>query len=242
MGNSLKILITGGTRGLGRKIAEKLISQGHEIYIVGKTPAKEIDQSYLSVVTAYIECDMSNIKELETAVLSLINKTGRIDVLVNNAAVRKSDRLGSFQTDEIQRSINVDFMSPVVLSNLCLPLMKRNNFGRIINISSISAYHVYSSGTLYCSSKRALIIFSESLSKELRVLNGAVTVNTICPDSFSSLNGAQEKNYHWIAESVLKNIEKIINSESNGRVIRVFTFKHKLRARLRSIKEALFML
>lgn len=241
MGNCLKILITGGTRGLGRRIAENLIRQGHEIYIVGKTAIKEIDQSYLSIVSGYIECDMSNIKELESAIGSLINKTGRIDVLVNNAAVRKSHWLGNYQTDEIQNSFNVDLISPVVLSNLCLPLMKRNNFGRIINISSISAYNTYKSGSLYCSSKRALITFSETLSKELAELKGAVTVNTICPDSFSSLNGTREKNYQWITESVLFNIENIINSKSNGKVIRIFTFKHKLRLKLSFLGQALFM-
>jgi NAD(P)-dependent dehydrogenase (short-subunit alcohol dehydrogenase family) len=241
MSNSLKILITGGTRGLGRRIAENLIRQGHEIYIVGKTARKEIDQSYLSVVTDYIECDMGNIKELEAAFRSLINKTGKIDVLLNNATVREFNMLDDFQTGEIQHIINVDFISPVILSNLCLPVMKRNNFGRIIFISSISAYNVYKTGSLYCSNKRALITFSDTLSKELAGLKGVVTVNTICPDSFSRIDGTELENYHWITESVLSNIENIINSKSNGKVISVFTFKHKIRERLRFIRQALFM-
>jgi NAD(P)-dependent dehydrogenase (short-subunit alcohol dehydrogenase family) len=241
MDNRLKILITGGTRGLGRRIAENLIRQGHEIYIIGRTAKEDIDGSYLSALTDYIECDLSNIKELEAAFGILINRTGRIDVLVNNAAVRKSNTLGNFQTDEIQYTLNVDFIAPVILSNLCVPVMKRNNFGRIINISSISAFNVYRTGSLYCSSKRALITFSDTLSKELTVLKGAVTVNTICPDSFSSLNGTRGKNYQWITESVLYNIDKIINSGSNGKVIKVFTFKHKMMERLQFIRQALFM-
>jgi NAD(P)-dependent dehydrogenase (short-subunit alcohol dehydrogenase family) len=239
MENSLKILITGGTRGLGRRIAENLIGQGHEIYITGKTAKEEIDQSYLSVITDYLECDMSNIKALDAAIRILINKIGRIDVLINNAVVRESNMVGNFHTDEIQNTFNVDLISAVVLSNLCLPFMKRNNFGRIINISSISAYNVYKTGSLYCSSKRALITFSETLSKELTGLNGAVTVNTICPDSFSSLNGTREKNYQRITESVLSNIENFINSKSNGKVISIFTFKHKIKERLRCIGQAL---
>jgi NAD(P)-dependent dehydrogenase (short-subunit alcohol dehydrogenase family) len=241
MDKRLKILITGGTRDLGRKIAEYMIRQGHEVYIIGKTAKKEIDQPYLSVLKGYIECDMSNIMQIKEAIGILIDKAGKIDVLVNNAAVRNFKMLEEFQTDEIQYNINVDFVAPVILTNLCLPVMKRNNFGRIINISSISAFKVYNTGTLYCSSKRALITFSETLSKELAGLNGAVTVNTVCPDSFSRIDGTGLINYHQTTELILNHIQNIINSESNGMEISVFTFKHKIRERLRLIKKALFM-
>ena len=119
--------------------------------------------------------------------------------------------------------------------------MKKNGFGRIINISSISAYKVYDTGSLYCSSKRALIAFTEALGKELEPLNGSVTVNAICPDSFSRIDGTGLKNYDLITGSVLADIERIIKSRSNGTTISVFTFKHKIRERLRFLKQAIFM-
>jgi len=238
----LKVLITGGTRGLGRKMAEYMVSQGHKVYVFGKTNKSEIDRTYLTTLAEYIECDISNINEIKACFGTLINHCEWIDVLINNATVRQFKKLDEFQTSEIQRNINVDFLAPVILSNLCLSIMKRNNFGRIINISSISSYKVYSTGSLYCSSKRALIAFSESLSKELINLKGAITINTICPDSFSKIDGTKLKNHRRITDSILVKIDRIIQSESNSMVINVFTFKHKLRECLRFIKRAFDML
>jgi 3-hydroxybutyrate dehydrogenase len=240
--NSLKVLITGGSRGLGRIMAEYMVKQGHEVYVFDIINKSELDLPYLSILSGYTKCDMSKLNELEICFGTLINDIGRIDVLINNATVRKFKELDEFQTVEIQRNINVDFLAPVILSNLCLPFMKQNNFGRIINISSISSYKVYSKGSLYCSSKRALLAFTESLGKELDNLKGAITINAICPDSFSKIDGAGLKNYNQITKSILEKIEHIIQSESNGTVINIFTFIHKLRESLRSVKQAFYMI
>ncbi len=155
----LKVLITGGTRGLGRKIAEHLCKQGHEVYVFSKTNKTEIDPVYSSILAGYFQCDLSNIDEIEECFGILIKESERIDVLINNATVRQFKKLEEFQTSEIQRNINVDFLAPVILANLCFLVLKENNFGRIINISSISSYKVYSTGSLYCSSKNALNSF-----------------------------------------------------------------------------------
>lgn len=239
----LKVLITGGSRGLGRIMAEYLCKQGHEVYIFSNTNRTEFDTAYISVLAGYIECDLSKANEIAECFGKLIKNTERIDVLINNAALRQfNKKLDEYTTSEILENINVDFLAPVILSKLCLPVMKRFNFGRIINISSIGAYKVFSTGSLYCSSKSALIAFSESLSKELINLRGAVTVNAICPDSFSKMDGTKLKIYRRITDSVLVKIDRIIQSESNGRVINEFTFKHKLRECLRFIKKAILMI
>jgi 3-hydroxybutyrate dehydrogenase len=236
--NSLIILLTGGAGGLGRKIAEHLYNRGYSVYVFDKVLKVEIEPSFLRMLAGYTGCDLSNTDELEACMGTLINQTERIDVLINNASVRQFKKLSDFDTNEIQRNIDADFLAPVILSNLCLPIMKKNNFGRIINISSISAYKGYSAGSLYCSSKRALITFSESLGKELNNLRGTVTVNTICPGSFSKADGTILKNHRRITDSILVNIGRIIQSEENGRIINVFTFQNKLMESLRFIKQA----
>lgn len=239
----LKVLITGGSRGLGRIMAEYLYKQGHEVYIFSNTAKTEIDPSYISILAGYTECDLSKANEIDECFGKLIKNTERIDVLINNAAVRQFNRkLDEFQISEIPENINVDFVAPVILSKLCLQVMKRFNFGRIINISSIGAYKVFSTGSLYCSSKSALIAFSESLSKELISLRGTITVNTICLDSISKMDGTKLKIHRRITDSVLAKIDSIIQSESNGMVMNEFTFKHKLRESLRLIKGAVQML
>lgn len=240
---SLKILITGGTRGLGRKIAESLFIRGHEVYVFSKTNRTGIDHSFLSTLAGYTECDLSKTGEIEERFRELIDQTKRIDVLINNAAVRQFNKtVGNFSINEIQENINVNLAAPVILANLCLPVMKRNNFGRIINISSIGAYKAFATGSLYCSSKSALNFFSESLGKEIKGLKGAVTVNTICPDSFSKMNGTILKNYQRITNCILADIDRIIRSESNGKVYNEFTFRHRIRESLRFMKRAIRML
>jgi NAD(P)-dependent dehydrogenase (short-subunit alcohol dehydrogenase family) len=239
---TLKILITGGTRGLGRKIAESLSRKGHEVYVFSKTIRTGIDQSFLSTLAGYTECDLSKAGEIEDCFRKLTDQTKRIDVLINNAAVRQFNTVGNFNINEIQQNINVDLTAPVILSNLCLPVMKRNNFGRIINISSISAYKVFATGSIYCSSKSALNTFSESLGKEINGLNSTVTVNTICPGSFSKMDGTPLKNYQRITNGILADIDLILGSDSKGKVYNEFTFMHRVRESLRLIKRALQVL
>jgi NAD(P)-dependent dehydrogenase (short-subunit alcohol dehydrogenase family) len=238
--NKLKILITGGTRCLGREMAMHLIQQGHKVYIIGHI--NKIDPDYREVLAGFAECDLSIPDQVENAFRRILTQTGTIDVLINNAAVRKFNKmLDEFSVSEILKSIHVDFFTPVLLTNLCLPVMKRNNFGRIINISSIAASKAFAKGTLYCSSKKALITFAEALNLELKSCNGSVTMNTISPDSFSRTDGTIIKGRKWIIDSILSNIDNIIISNESGRVINVFTFKHKIRERLRYFKQALFM-
>jgi NAD(P)-dependent dehydrogenase (short-subunit alcohol dehydrogenase family) len=234
-----KILITGGTQGLGRTMAEHLCSQGHEVFNFSKTAEAEIDPSYLSLLAGHTQCDISNADNLEVAFRALINQIDRVDVLINNASIRQPNKLGEFETSEIQRNVGVDFIAPVILSNLCMPGMKRNNFGRIINISSISAYKVYRAGSLYCSDKRALIAFTESFAMELINLRGAVSVHAIIADSFSEMDGTKLKNHSRITNSVLASIDSIIQSETKRVLFHEFTFNHKLRESLRSIKKAI---
>ena len=238
---TFKILITGGARGLGRKIAEYLYKQGHEIFILDKSDQTEIDPLLAAILTGYIQCDLSNIEESLACLRKNISDIGRVDILINNASGKKFKELEYFAVNEIMENINIEFTAPLILSNLCLDVMKKNNFGRIINISSISAYRVHRRGTIYCSCKQAINVFGECLAKELDLLQGTITVNTICPDSFSKLDGTLEKDYHLITNTVLTNINLIIRSHVNGKVFNVFTFKHRLRESLRILKMAVQM-
>ena len=89
MENRLTVVVTGGSRGLGRKIAGYLANQGYSVFVMAKTPKNEIEPTYLSTLTDYLECDLSNTGAIEKTVAELIAKTGRIDVLINNATVRE---------------------------------------------------------------------------------------------------------------------------------------------------------
>ena len=240
--NNLIILITGGVGILGRKMADYLHNQGNEIYVFDKIPKGGIESSFIKGLSGYFECDLSKPEEIEACFDELIKQTKRIDVLINNASVRQFKNLGDFQTIDVSKNLSVDFIAPVILINLCLTIMKKNSFGRIISISSISAYRGYSKGSLYCSSKRALIAINESLSKELKKFDGTITSNIICPGSFSKSDGTILLGKSFITDSVLTKVNYIIHSKINGRTLNVFSFRYKLMESLRFLKRAVQML
>ena len=241
-GRILSILVTGGAGGLGRKICEYFHNCGHKIFVFDKVSKNEIDPAFLLLLSGYFQCDLSNLMELIECFNILMEKTQQVDVLINNVSVRQFKYLDDFQLSEIEKNIHVDFICPVILSRLCLSKMKKNNFGRIINISSISALQGYRTGSLYCSSKHALITFTESLSSELTHLNGAITINTICPDSFSKVNEMVLINHRSTINLILANINRLINSSKNGRIISIFTYQNRLLEIIRYMKRAIQIL
>ncbi len=233
----MNVLITGGAGVLGRKIAEDLLAKGHGVFVLDKAMAKTTGQA-----AEFIRCDLGNQDDLSACFNELITRAGRVDVLINCASVRQFKMLADFTPTEIRQNIQVDFIAPVILANLCLPRMEKNNFGRIINISSISAYSGFSTGSLYCSSKNALITLGESLGKELKKTNGSVTINTICPGSFSKTDGTTLQSFPRITGSIVDTVDRIIHSGMNGRVINIFSFQNKLMESLRFLLKAFQMI
>lgn len=234
----MRILITGGAGGLGFILAERFLKEGHRVYVLDTRAPEEIDPEYRSRLSGYFRCDLAVSLEIETGFRAMSEKAKGIDVLINNASFRRFGSLEDFGRDEIERHISVDLLATIQLSRLCLPLMKANHFGRIINISSISAFHGYASGALYCSAKRALLAFTESLGRELKNLDGVVTVNAVCPGSFSRTDGTRMKHYRKITSAVAGKIEMLIRSNRNGGIIAAFPLRQRIIEALRMIRSA----
>ena len=115
--------------------------------------------------------------------------------------------------------------------------MRKNKFGRIINISSISAFNGYKTGSLYCSTKSALLPFAEALSKELEEENNNITINTICPDSFVTIRGEKLEDFDKITGKIKERIREIIDGNGNGKVYNIFPFRSRIRYILSSLKK-----
>lgn len=183
------VLITGGASGLGKDIAEFLLDQ-HKVYIFDILPGEAVDKDYLNRLSGYYQVDLSNITSLTEVFNTFLSEVdSQIDILINNACPRKFDYFQKFKVEEIVNMIDAGLSASLLLTNLCLQIMDKKGFGRIINISSASALEGYSKGSIYCSIKMALIVFHESISKELSQLGKNITITTICPDSFQALNG-----------------------------------------------------
>ena len=175
-----KVLITGSSRGIGKKIAEDFISLGAEVLITGT------NESLLSTVKKELgpkchsfPCDFFNPKEIEMLIDQASDKLGSVDTLVNNAGITRDSLFLRMSMLDWQEVINVNLNSVMQLSQLAIKSMIKNRFGRIINISSIVGTTGNPGQANYAAAKAGLVGFSKSLA--LEVASRGITVNNIAP-------------------------------------------------------------
>ena len=175
-----KVLITGSSRGIGKKIAEDFISLGAEVLITGT------NESLLSTVKKELgpkchsfPCDFFNPKEIEMLIDRVSHKLGSVDTLVNNAGITRDSLFLRMSMLDWQEVINVNLNSVMQLSQTVIKSMIKNRFGRIINISSIVGTTGNPGQANYAAAKAGLVGFSKSLA--LEVASRGITVNNIAP-------------------------------------------------------------
>ena len=175
-----KVLITGSSRGIGKKIAEDFISLGAEVLITGT------NESLLSTVKKELgpkchsfPCDFFNPKEIEMLIDRVSHKLGSVDTLVNNAGITRDSLFLRMSMLDWQEVINVNLNSVMQLSQIVIKSMIKNRFGRIINISSIVGTTGNPGQANYAAAKAGLVGFSKSLA--LEVASRGITVNNIAP-------------------------------------------------------------
>jgi len=164
------ILITGASSGIGEKIAS-VLSENNDIFCTGR---RKIDNMN------YYSCDLSSYKSCEELYLKACEYfNSEIDVLINCAGQYVYKSIEKMNEEEISNLIDINFKSAYFLSSLCVKGMKNKQWGRIINIGSISGVVGEANATLYSSTKAALSGLTKSLALEVAQYN--ITVNQINP-------------------------------------------------------------
>lgn len=182
-------LITGGRRGIGFSVAERLFSHGANIVLLdidlGETEAaaRQIDPSGNRVLS--LVADVSDPGAVRRAVDASVARFGSIDILVNNAGISpkhdgKSAPIATMSPEEWKRVLDVNLTGTFLCSQACMEIMKARSWGRIINMSSQAGRTVSTiAGAHYAASKGGVIAFSRSLAAETGAFG--ITVNCIAP-------------------------------------------------------------
>ena len=174
-------IITGASRGLGRAAAARLHERGAAVAVnvrdraKAESVAKSIGERALAV-----SGDIAAAGVPDQIVRMTLERFGRIDILVNNAAFAKSTRFPNLSAEEWREALEVNMTAPFLLTKAVLPAMQAQRYGRIVNISSTAGRTVSTlGGAHYTASKAGLLGLTRASAKELGRFG--ITVNAICP-------------------------------------------------------------
>ena len=176
--------ITGATRGIGNQIAIILAENGYDIAINYRSENQELENiknriEKIGVSFFAYKADVSNYEECEKCVKEIINKYGKIDVLVNNAGITKDSLILRMKKEDFNKVIEVNLVGTFNVTKNVVSYMTKARSGRIINISSVVGITGNIGQSNYSASKAGIIGFTKSLAKELASRN--ILVNSIAP-------------------------------------------------------------
>lgn len=152
-------LITGGSRGIGKKIAEKFARNGYNIvinYVSEKTDVNKLESDLSQngkVEVLCIKCDVTDFNSCQEMVKKAVDKFGKIDVLINNAGITKDNLLMRMKEEDFDKVINVNLKGTFNMTKNVISYMMKKRSGRIVNISSVVGVSGNSGQANYAASK-----------------------------------------------------------------------------------------
>lgn len=175
--------ITGAGRGIGKGIALAFAREGCDIAAVART-ASEVEETAKEVQALgrkalALQCDVADNDAVSGSVETTLAELGKIDILVNNAGYACFKPFVELETEEWQRTLDVNLTGPALCIRAVLPSMIERRSGRIINISSVAGLKPIADQSAYCASKYGLNGLTKTLALELREYG--IAVHAICP-------------------------------------------------------------
>lgn len=196
-------LITGGTRGIGKAIAQKFAREGYDLvinYVSDKTDLNKVEEEIKQgkdINITFIKTDVTNRQDCENMVKKAIEVNGKIDVLVNNAGITKDNLLMRMSEEDFDRVIEVNLKGTFNVTKNVIPYMMKQRKGRIVNISSVVGVSGNAGQCNYSASKAGIIGFTKSIAKELasrNILSNAIAPGFIETDMTAVLTDAVKEN------------------------------------------------
>lgn len=183
-------VITGASSGLGRQMSYAFASQGADVVVMARRIERleqlkeELEKKNIKCLA--VKCDVTKTEDIENAAKLVEKEYGKVDILVNCAGASKDKGVLEMTDDEWDFTINTDLTSVFKMTRSFANIMKKNNYGRIINISSM--YGLVGNSKIktvaYHAAKGGVINFTRAVAAELAPYN--ITCNCICPGYFET--------------------------------------------------------
>src|ERR1039458_78608 len=163
------VLVTGGARRLGRAIALTLAQAGADVAITFRTSQSDAAQTAAEIAalgrrSLAVPCDVRSEPSVRAAIAQVLDGFGRLDVLVNNAAVFSSAALESLTLDQWDTVFETNTRGPFLVAREALPHLRAAR-GRIVNMGSLGGLHAWAGHAHYCASKAALHMLTQAMAK-----------------------------------------------------------------------------
>jgi NAD(P)-dependent dehydrogenase (short-subunit alcohol dehydrogenase family) len=173
------ILITGGSSGIGKSMGEYLTEKRFKVYGTSRNP-----QNYPDSKFPILALDVADNDSIVACVKTVIEKEGRLDILINNAGAGITGPIEEIPDEEIKRNFETNCFGPIRVIKAVLPQMRQQNSGLIINITSIAGYMGLPFRGVYSASKGALELITETFRMELKAFN--IQMANVAPGDFAT--------------------------------------------------------
>ena len=173
------VFITGASSGIGKSIGEFLHAKGFIVYGTSRNPERITDS-----VFPLLALDVRNKESITQAIDTILQKSGRIDVVINNAGVGITGPIEEIPTEEIKNNFETNLFGPIEVMKAALPAMRSQKSGLIINITSIAGYMGLPYRGIYSASKGALELITEALRMEVKSFG--IHITNVAPGDFAT--------------------------------------------------------
>ncbi|SDG64254.1 SDR family NAD(P)-dependent oxidoreductase [Psychroflexus sediminis] len=213
-----KVMITGGSAGIGKALIKELITQGvKDFAVIGRSQDKlnALTEEFEEVNFILVPGDVSKLNAIENFVKEVSNNWSHIDLLINNAGVVSADSLQEMTDEDIVDQININLTGLILLTKKALPLLLKSDEAGLMNISSGLGYIAKPFYSVYAATKAGVRHFSEAMRRELIFEN--IHVMTVYPtatdtDMMSSAKVDQMDSPELVAK---KSVDGLLNKEIN---------------------------
>jgi short-subunit dehydrogenase len=173
------VLITGGSSGIGKSIGEYLNDKGFVVYGTSRNP-----DNYKASKFPILTLDVKEVKTIKKTVSTVIEKEGKLDILINNAGAGITGPIEETPEEEIKNNFDTNFFGPINVIKAVLPQMRKQQSGLIINITSIAGYMGLPYRGIYSASKGALELITEAFRMEIKDFN--IKMTNVAPGDFAT--------------------------------------------------------